>query len=175
AQPPEPVFNINAPAQSAEKVFSPTGEANIPAIGTRPDVPTQLVSSPSIGSQHGFGSQTESAPRGISRRAVLVTGMAAAGVAVVGGVTWFLLARSSSPSTGQAAAGTNLTPTAQPSPTSKSTQPVVHVLAQDTFRRPDQTFWGTASDGHKWGGEANASTEFTISGGIGQIQRVANG
>ena len=174
-QSPEPVFNINAPAQPPERVFSSPGEANVPAIVTQQDAPAKLVNSPSIGSQHGFGSQTESAPRGISRRAVLVTGMAAAGVAVVGGVTWFLLARSSSPSTGQATAGTNLTPTAQPSPTSKSTQPVVRVLAQDTFRRPDQTFWGTASDGHKWGGEANASTEFTISGGIGQIQRVANG
>jgi hypothetical protein len=29
------------------------------------------------------------------------------------------------------------------------------VLAQDSFQRPNQTFWGTASDGHVWAGDAN--------------------
>jgi len=49
------------------------------------------------------------------------------------------------------------------------------MLAQDTFHRPDQTFWGTASDGHRWGGEANVLVGFSIAGGMGQIYRIVNG
>ena len=32
------------------------------------------------------------------------------------------------------------------------------LLAQDTFQRANQTFWGTASDGQRWGGDANFIT-----------------
>src|SRR5258708_14270482 len=45
-------------------------------------------------------------------------------------------------------------------------------LAQDTFRRANQTYWGTASDGQVWGGDANLSTVFSIAGNTGQL---ANG
>jgi outer membrane protein assembly factor BamB len=45
-------------------------------------------------------------------------------------------------------------------------------LARDTFHRANQTMWGTASDGHVWGGEANTSTLFSITNNAGQI---ANG
>lgn len=45
-------------------------------------------------------------------------------------------------------------------------------LAQDTFRRANQTYWGTASDGQVWGGDANSSTVFSIAGNTGQL---ANG
>jgi len=45
-------------------------------------------------------------------------------------------------------------------------------LAQDTFHRPNQSLWGTASDGHVWGGEANTSTLFSITNNAGQV---ANG
>ncbi len=49
---------------------------------------------------------------------------------------------------------TTLTPS--PSPTSGT------LLAQDTFQRPNQTFWGTASDGHVWAGDANSLGNFSI-------------
>jgi len=45
-------------------------------------------------------------------------------------------------------------------------------LAQDTFRRANQTYWGTASDGQVWGSDANHSTVFSIAGNTGQL---ANG
>jgi hypothetical protein len=43
------------------------------------------------------------------------------------------------------------------------------ILAQDTFQRADQTFWGTASDGQSWGGDANTLRAFSIAGASGQI------
>ena len=45
-------------------------------------------------------------------------------------------------------------------------------LAQDTFHRANQKFWGTASDGQTWGGDANTIAVFSIKGNTGQI---ANG
>ncbi|GLV54485.1 hypothetical protein KDH_13320 [Dictyobacter sp. S3.2.2.5] len=47
-----------------------------------------------------------------------------------------------------------------------------NVLAQDTFQRTNQLFWGQASDGRKWQGDANTSKVFSIVGSTGQI---ANG
>ena len=43
------------------------------------------------------------------------------------------------------------------------------LLAQDTFARPDQPFWGRASDGMAWGGDANSNAAFAIQGGQGTI------
>src|SRR5438105_1446043 len=43
----------------------------------------------------------------------------------------------------------NQTPTPSPLPTG------VNILAQDTFQRANQTFWGVASDGRTWEGDAN--------------------
>ncbi len=60
------------------------------------------------------------------------------------------------------------TPVILPSPTAMSTT----VLAQDTFQRGDQRFWGTASDGQTWSANANNSPAFTIAGQAGII---ANG
>ena len=45
-----------------------------------------------------------------------------------------------------------------PSPTAMTAS----VLAQDTFQRNNQRLWGTASDGQKWGGNANSSQSFAI-------------
>ncbi len=55
-------------------------------------------------------------------------------------------------------------PTASPTPGA--------TLAHDTFRRANQTYWGTASDGQIWGGDANSSNVFSIAGDTGQL---ANG
>jgi hypothetical protein len=46
-----------------------------------------------------------------------------------------------------------------------------NLLAEDTFNRPDQQFWGTASDGLAWGGEANKLNDFSIVNHTGQIKR----
>jgi len=55
------------------------------------------------------------------------------------------------------------TPTVTPSPTSSVTP------AQDTFQRANQTYWGTASDGQIWGGDANSAAVFAIAGNSGQV------
>ncbi len=54
-----------------------------------------------------------------------------------------------------------VTPTATPQPGSS--------LAQDTFQRANQSFWGTASDGHVWGGDANSASAFSISNNTGLV------
>jgi hypothetical protein len=43
------------------------------------------------------------------------------------------------------------------------------ILAQDTFQRANQTYWGTASDGQKWAGDANSQTVFSINNNTGQV------
>ncbi len=63
------------------------------------------------------------------------------------------------------------TPTPSPSPTltpSPSTTPGT-TLAQDTFQRPNQLFWGTASDQQVWGANANTNKVFTINNNAGQV------
>lgn len=56
-----------------------------------------------------------------------------------------------------------------PSPTPLTTA-TIHVLAQDTFARPDQPLWGIATDRHVWSADANASPAFSIEGGQGIIE-----
>jgi hypothetical protein len=59
--------------------------------------------------------------------------------------------------------------TAQPTMPSTPTTGGVTVLAQDTFRRANQVFWGTATDGRQWTGDANSIEVFSIVGNTGQI------
>lgn len=79
-------------------------------------------------------------------------------------------------------AGMHKTNTAHPSPTAapqgntsinnnQQTQPdpQASMLATDTFQRPDQPLWGTASDGRQWSGDANTSSSFSINGLTGRI------
>jgi DNA-binding beta-propeller fold protein YncE len=63
-------------------------------------------------------------------------------------------------------------PTLTPSPTPSPTPPPGNVLAQDDFTRANQQYWGTASDGQTWGGDANSNAVFSIHNNVGQI---ANG
>lgn len=58
-------------------------------------------------------------------------------------------------------------PTMSPSPSPSPTQTMQ--LAQDTFQRPDQAHWGTASDGQTWGADANTSSAFSIKSDTGQV------
>jgi hypothetical protein len=55
------------------------------------------------------------------------------------------------------------------SPTTTATIGPGTIIAQDMFARPNQKFWGTASDGHVWGGDANTSGAFSINANSGQI------
>jgi len=50
-----------------------------------------------------------------------------------------------------------------------SGQPTRNLLAQDSFQRPDQQGWGTASDGHSWGADAANGPVFSIQQGRGTI------
>lgn len=61
---------------------------------------------------------------------------------------------------------------AQPAPSPTMTMPALSVLAQDTFQRADQRFWGMASDKLRWDADANSSPNFAIAGHRGVI---ANG
>jgi hypothetical protein len=62
-------------------------------------------------------------------------------------------------------------PSPSPSPTSTATATVTPgtTLAQDTFQRPNQALWGTASDGQVWGGDANTQSVFSIANNTGQV------
>src|SRR5215470_14636583 len=57
----------------------------------------------------------------------------------------------------------------QPTSTGTSTLPVKNILAQDTFQRPDQVFWGISSDGQPWGADAKNVPNFAIVNHAGQV------
>ena len=61
------------------------------------------------------------------------------------------------------------TGTVQPTLPSTPTTGAVTILAQDSFKRADQVFWGTATDGRQWIGDANSIEVFSIVGNAGQI------
>lgn len=44
------------------------------------------------------------------------------------------------------------------------------VLASDTFQRPDQSRWGTASDGQTWQTDTDGANNFSISDHVGVIE-----
>src|SRR2546423_1842231 len=58
---------------------------------------------------------------------------------------------------------TGPTPTPFPSPTPG------RIISQDTFQRVNQTYWGTASDGHAWIEDAGNQSIFSISNNTGQV------
>jgi outer membrane protein assembly factor BamB len=43
------------------------------------------------------------------------------------------------------------------------------IIAQDTFQRPNQVHWGTASDGDTWSGAAHSQSAFSIFNNTGQV------
>jgi hypothetical protein len=61
------------------------------------------------------------------------------------------------------------TGTVRPTMPSTPTTGAVTILAQDTFKRANQVFWGTATDGRQWIGDANSIEVFSIVGNAGQI------
>lgn len=118
--------------------------------------------------------------KGLSRRAVLIAGLSAVGVVAAGGIAWEVMSQTHASSQPPAltTGGTQGTKAITPSPgTQTTTTPAIAgPVAQDTFHRgADQTFWGTASDGQRWNGDANKSQDFSIASGMGQIHRTAKG
>ncbi len=53
--------------------------------------------------------------------------------------------------------------------TSALTLPAKDILAQDTFQRANQAFWGTSTGGQAWGADAKNSQSFAIVNHTGQI------
>ncbi|GAC1392716.1 MAG: hypothetical protein NVSMB38_17210 [Ktedonobacteraceae bacterium] len=55
-------------------------------------------------------------------------------------------------------------------PTTPTTTPTPgQTLGQDTFQRANQKYWGRASDGQAWGGDANSVNAFSIAGNAGVV------
>jgi len=64
------------------------------------------------------------------------------------------------------------TKTIATTPVAKTTTaigPSANILSQDTFQRADQRFWGTASDGQTWTGDAANAPAFAIVNHAGQV------
>ncbi len=115
----------------------------------------------------------ETRHQGLSRRAVLIAGLSTAGVVVAGGIAWEFLSHNASHTSPQTTSQTTKKVTS--SPTQRTPTPIPGLLAQDTFSRSNQTYWGTATDHLLWGGDANKLSDFAISSGMGQIHRTASG
>ncbi|MFL5626402.1 MAG: serine/threonine protein kinase [Ktedonobacteraceae bacterium] len=142
-----------------------------PLLSEPPAQPYNSLTSPSLPVQH----QPATARKRLSRRAALIAGLSAVGVVAAGGIAWTIRPHASSQSPTQTASGTQATKAATPSPRTQTTPPIPGLVAEDTFKRPNQTFWGRAADGHFWGGHANKLDDFSIFGGMGQIHRTAKG
>jgi hypothetical protein len=67
-----------------------------------------------------------------------------------------------------------ITPGGGVTPSPSATATVATTLGQDTFSRPDQTYWGTSSGGQTWAGNANAYKVFSISGNTGLVTATSN-
>ena len=189
AAPATPILPLMSPdaAQEVQLFEAPTlmntSVASNPA-GKQTDPPAVLGSpnqyySPAAPSpQLPVYDPPESEPerKGMSRRAVIISGLSALGVIVAGGITWEIVSHSSSATTRNT---NDQTPAAKKTPAATTASPTTHtilgLLEQDTFQRPDQPLWGIASDGNPWGGDASKSKDFSISNHTGQIHRRANG
>lgn len=140
-------------------------EANAPTIAT-PSVQGYNPATPPPPAPPTLQRQTEPERKGMSRRAVLLAGVSAVGVVAVGGTALVLATHNTPTVTG----GNHPTPSAT-SRTTPTTQVNPNLLEQDDFHRANNQFWGTASNGHMWGGDANKSPDFSITNGMGQIKR----
>ena len=73
--------------------------------------------------------------------------------------------------TGKTTAATTPVATTTAAATTTTTTSVAPatMLAQDTFQRPNQQFWGMASDGQSWSGDAARASAFAIANHTGQV------
>ena len=118
--------------------------------------------------------ETTPSRRGVSRRAVLISGLSVAGVALAGGLAYALIPHGTTTNSGNTNTGTNTGTHNTPTSTKTTTTTGPIILAQDNFQRPDQqNGWGTASDGHhQWNIETHNPQEFSIVNHVGLIHRV---
>jgi serine/threonine protein kinase len=158
---------------AAFRASSPANDANAPTIFTppgqsfNPATPSQLAP-PTI------QRQPEPERKGISRRTALIAGASAVGVIAIGGTALLLATHNTGGHT--TTGGTQTTPSATshtPATSTATAQVNPNILAEDTFQRPNQSLWGTASDSLFWGGDANVSTDFSIVNNMGQIKSTA--
>jgi hypothetical protein len=77
---------------------------------------------------------------------------------------------SDTPVPSTAPTSTPVLPSATQTPTLTPT-PATFILGQDNFHRANQTYWGTASDGNVWKGDAASNKIFSISSNVGQIKK----
>jgi virginiamycin B lyase len=63
------------------------------------------------------------------------------------------------------------TTTTTPSTTTTTVPGSGTVLGSDTFQRANQSLWGTATDGHVWGGDANSIGSFSVAGNAGLVTK----
>ncbi|MBA2682148.1 MAG: serine/threonine protein kinase [Ktedonobacteraceae bacterium] len=160
--PPPANFSVVAPVLPAPLITPPRA---VP-IGRR--LLSVSTSSLRTGAEH-LSALPPSAPslpqdlrQPVSRRAALL----GISTMLAGGTGWWLFARSCQPA-----------PTAivleQPEKNrgagAQEDLPLTTVLARDTFQRADQTFWGAASDGSSWEGDANRQRAFSITNASGRI------
>jgi hypothetical protein len=103
----------------------------------------------------------------------LVAGQAGLRVQVASGITANISAFKADAPDSSGGTTLTVTPTITPTGTvtiTPTTPPTSGgVLGQDTFQRSNQSLWGTASDGQKWGGDANTASVFSINGNAGQV------
>ncbi len=66
------------------------------------------------------------------------------------------------------------TPTATATSTPTPTPTAGTMLGTDSFQRANQSLWGSASDGHTWGGDANSQSVFSISGNAGLVSNTGS-
>ena len=64
-------------------------------------------------------------------------------------------------------------PTTSPSAVASATPSPGMTLAQDSFQRANQTYWGTATDGQVWGGDANGNSRVSVLNHTGQVSTKA--
>ncbi len=75
----------------------------------------------------------------------------------------------STPPPAQSTVAPTIQTTVAPIPQSNALPGGVTLLAQDTFQRADQQFWGNSSDGRTWKGDANTNPDFSIVNHTGEI------
>lgn len=66
------------------------------------------------------------------------------------------------------------TPVVTTTATTTTSLPTANVLARDTFQRPNQQFWGAASDGQSWAGDAAKAPAFAVVNHTGQVAGTAS-
>src|SRR5713226_120743 len=105
-----------------------------------------------------------------------LVGFTLLGILIIAGLIAGLFAQSierafTLPSTQRMPSSVSMMMPTIPAVTPAATQVSASILAQDTFQRANQTFWGTASDGQAWGGDANTLAVFSITAATGQISQ----